>query len=132
MRIKLSDDFYADELWCRHCLKYRLHPGFLDAAQALRTKLGLPIHPTSGGRCAIYNAAVDGHAKSLHVFDREQHPGMQGTLAIDAAAPAGDYRGKLFRVAWELGWSIGWNARRGFLHLDRRDLVGLPQTSFDY
>jgi hypothetical protein len=58
---------------------------------------------------------------------------MEGTMAIDIATPDGAYRGELFSLAWARGWSIGWNARRGFLHLDRRiDLSGWAQTTFDY
>lgn len=129
---RLSPDFYKVELACKHCGVLRLHPGFLDKLQGLRDSFGVAMSPTSGCRCAVYNEQVGGHFKSLHVFDREQHPGQQGTLAVDIAARYGSYRGALFSVAWGLGWSIGWNAKKGFLHLDRRDFVGLPQTSFDY
>ena len=131
-RLRLTEHFYADELWCKHCGVLRLHPGFVDALQAVRTRLNMPMHPTSGCRCAAYNTSIGGHTKSLHVLDVAQHPGQLGTLAVDVACLDGGYRGTLFAVAWDLGWSIGWNATRGFLHLDRRVAIGLPQHSFDY
>lgn len=131
-RVQLSLSFYADEFWCRHCQKLNLHPGFLESLQWLRGTLRKPMHPTSGCRCQEYNTLIKGHPRSLHVLDHAQYPGQAGTLAVDIAAVDGAYRGLLFSLAWEQGWSIGWNAARGFLHLDRRDWLGLPQTSFDY
>ena len=133
MREKLSENFYRDELQCRcGCGGLVLHPGLIENVQALRTELALPMHPTSGCRCTAWNAKVGGHPRSLHIYDHPQHPGQLGTLGIDFAATDGAYRGRLFSIAWRRGWSIGWNAKRGFLHLDRRDWIGLPQTSFDY
>lgn len=132
MRQRLTESFYADEFWCKHCRELNLHPGFIEALQDVRSRLSIPMHPTSGCRCAVYNEDIGGHKRSLHVLDAPQHAGQQGTLAVDIAAVDGTYRGKLFAIAWDLGWSIGWNAKRGFLHLDRRDWIGLPQTSFDY
>jgi hypothetical protein len=87
---------------------------------------------TGPARCKIHNAAVGGHPKSLHIFDEPQHAKQQGALGVDVEAADGAFRGKLFSMAWKHGFSIGWNAKRKFLHLDRRDLIGLPQTSFDY
>jgi len=124
--------FQDAELQCRHCGMLKLHRGFRDALEALREVFRRPMTLTSACRCKAHNEAVGGHPKSLHVGDVEQHPGQQGTLAVDVATPNGTYRGELFRLAWERGWSIGWNAKKNFLHLDRRVDVGLPQTSFDY
>lgn len=132
MREKLSENFYADEFWCKHCRKIRFHPGFVDKLQAVRTELAMPMHPTSGCRCALYNKEIGGHASSLHILDVPQHPGQQGTLAVDIAAMHGPFRGRLFVIAYRHGFSIGWNAKRGFLHLDWRAAVGLMQTTFDY
>lgn len=133
MREKLSEHFFADELRCRcGCGRLVLHPGFLDKLQAVRHELALPMHPTSGCRCDAYNRAIGGHERSLHVCDKPMHPGQQGTLGGDFAAVDGAYRQKLFAIATKHGLSIGWNAKRGFLHIDWRGAVGLPQTSFDY
>ena len=94
--------------------------------------LNRPMNVTSGARCKAHNGTVGGHPKSLHIFDDPQHPGQDGALALDVATVDGAYRGALFALAWQHGWSIGGNGPRKFLHLDRRDLVGLARTSFDY
>lgn len=136
MSAPLTAHFDDDELWCRHCRQFRFHPGFLDALEALRTRLGEPMRVTSGARCRAHNDSEDvrGHARSLHVFDDVAYPaaGQEGALAADVATPDGAYRGRLFAAAWGLGWSVGWNSPKRFLHLDRRDRVGLPQATFDY
>lgn len=139
MRARLTENFYEDEMRCKcGCGLLIVHPGFMQWLQTVRGELGAPMQVTSGCRCKEYNdrpadeGGVGGHPKSLHVCDFAQHPGQLGTLAADIVAADGAYRGSLFSVAWRVGFSIGWNAKRGFLHLDRRDMVGLPQTSFDY
>lgn len=133
---KLSKDFYAYEFVCKGSGKLILHPGLIDELQILRdevyeyTKAGMII--TSGCRSFAYNTLIKGHERSLHICDREIHPGQQGTLGIDVAAVDPYYRGCLFACAWRRGWSIGWNAVRKFLHIDKRVWVRLPQSSFDY
>jgi hypothetical protein len=125
--------FFSDaELRCSHCGLLKLHRGFRASLEALRADFKRPMVLTSACRCKAHNEAVGGHAKSLHVGDVEQHPGQQGCLAVDVATPDGAYRGQLFRIAWERGFSIGWNAKKRFLHLDRRVDIGLLQTSFEY
>lgn len=131
--MKLSENFVESDFRCRcGCGLLILHPGFIESLQAVRTQFGRAMVVTSGCRCAAHNARVGGHPKSLHVCDKPQHAEQHGTLAVDIATPEGFYRGALFKIAWEHGFSVGWNAKRGFLHLDRRDLIGLPHTSFDY
>lgn len=133
MPTKLTEDFWDYEMRCKcGCGLLIIHPGFMQWLQAVRDELRVPMHVTSGCRCKEYNAKIGGHPKSLHICDEPQHSGQQGTLAVDIAAADGVYRGRLFAVAWLAGFSVGWNAKRGFLHLDRRDMVGLSQTSFDY
>ena len=135
----LTDHFREDELRCRcGCGKLILHPGLAEALEDLRRELDQPMTITSACRCKAHNdrpaaeGGAGGHSKSLHVCDAAQHPGQMGCLAVDVAAPDGTYRGKLFSIAWRRGWSIGWNAKRGFLHLDRRVWIGMQQTTFDY
>ena len=128
----MTRHFTKYELACTHCGLARFHPGFLDSLEAVREELGFPMNVTGPARCKVHNAAVKGHERSLHIGDEPQHPGQEGTLGVDIEAADGAYRGKLFSVAWKHGFSIGWNAKKKFLHLDRRDLIGLPQTSFDY
>lgn len=124
--------FRDHELACTHCGMLRLHRGFRDELNALRHALALPMVISGPGRCKAHNTAIGGHPRSLHVMDEPQHPGQEGCLGIDVATPDGHYRGRIFTLAYSRGWSIGWNAAKKFLHMDRRDWVGLPQTSFDY
>jgi hypothetical protein len=125
--------FFSDaELRCTHCGMLKIHRGFRGELEGLRGELGLPMKITGPGRCKAHNEAVGGHPKSLHIMDEPQHEGQQGMLGVDVETPNGVYRGRLFSIAWKRGFSIGWNAKKKYLHLDRRDLIGLPQTSFDY
>lgn len=124
--------FSEAELACKHCGKVKLHPGFAEELKGLRVELNEAMSLTSACRCKIHNANVGGHPNSLHVLDEAQHPGQDGTLAVDVAAADGAYRGRLFALAWKRGWSIGWNAKQKFLHLDKRVMIGLQQTTFDY
>lgn len=123
-------NFTPDELRCKGSGKLAFHPGFLDALQQLRSELGKPMVITSGCRSTMHNAAVGGHSHSLHICDAPQHDGQLGTLAVDVAYGSGAFRGALVSLAWAIGFSIGWG--NGFIHLDRRDFVGLPRTTFDY
>lgn len=128
----MTPHFTKTELGCNHCGLAQFHPGFLDKLEELRVAMAMPMTINSACRCSQHNANIKGHVKSLHVGDREMHPGQQGSLAVDVATSDPYYRGKLFATAWRLGWSIGWNGPSKFLHLDRRDMVGLSQTTFDY
>lgn len=128
----ISKYFSSAELRCKHCGLTEFHPYFLERLYTLRETFGKPMNPTSCCRCAVYNAAVKGKPGSFHIGDTPQHEGQLGCLAIDITTPDGFYRGELFTFAWKQGWSIGWNAKRSFLHLDMRILIGFGQISFDY
>ena len=133
----LSVNFSRAEMACRGTTcgcggLARFHSGFMARLQMLRTEFGKSMTVNSGCRCNTHNSNVGGHPKSLHVGNVDHHPGQTGCLAADIATPDGAYRGELFALAWRHGFSIGWNAKKGFLHLDRRDFVGLSQNSFDY
>lgn len=130
-------EYFSDkELGCRHCGLTRFHPGFLQALIDLRKALDKPMTLRSACRCKAHNESdtVKGHPRSLHVGDEPAHAdkGQLGCLAIDVETPDGAYRGRLFELAWDYGWSIGWNGPKKFLHLDRRDMIGMEQTTFDY
>jgi hypothetical protein len=135
---QLSKDFWEYEFACKHCGVMTIHPGFVEVLQFVRdevhSKTARGMRVTSGCRCLYWNAhpSVKGHKTSLHICDIPQHEGQKGTLGVDIAAVDGFYRGVLFSVAWGVGFSIGWNATRGFLHLDRRDWLGKPQSTFNY
>jgi len=103
---------------------------FMDALQTLREELSRPMRLTSACRSAEHNKSVGGHPRSLHVCDEPARRQQEGCLAVDVAIVDGNYRGHLVATAWQRGWSVGWNTT--FCHLDRRDFVGLPQSTFDY
>ena len=129
----MTSHFARKELQCKcGCGLANFHPGFLDKLEELRVELDEPMSLTSACRCTTHNIKVGGHERSLHIGDNPQHSGQGGTLAIDVATPNAAYRGRLVAIAWILGWSIGWGGKKGFVHLDRRDMVGLSQTTFDY
>lgn len=131
----MSRFFSHAELACRgtNCCGgvVRLHSGFLEALDALRVEYGAPMALTSGCRCLAHNMNVGGHPRSLHVSDKEQHPGMQGTLAVDVRVSSAAEAHRLGMLAMNRGWSVG-VPRGGFIHLDRRDFVNLPAGLFGY
>lgn len=109
--------FTPRELACRcrkHCRSEYYHdPGFLDALEALRMRLGRPLVISSGRRCAIHNAEVGGAPLSQH----------RVAVAVDIVlAGWGDHaRRALLHEAIALGFTgIGFGTT--FLHLDRRVL----------
>ena len=120
------------------CGLLRLHRGFRDEMDAVAAELGRPVYARSCCRCKAHNdrpsseGGAGGHVRSLHVGDFPHHAdkGQQGALAVDWGTPDGAYRGALFAILWKRGWSVGWG--NGFLHGDRRDWIGMPQTTFDY
>ncbi|KJS41175.1 MAG: hypothetical protein VR70_05345 [Rhodospirillaceae bacterium BRH_c57] len=126
-------NFSPGELWCKGTGKMQFHPGFLDALQALRAEYGQGMTITSACRSADYNSKVGGARRSLHICDVAQHSGQAGTLAVDVAVGGAAHAHGLVSLALSLGWSVGVpNLSRGFVHLDRRDLVGLPCGVFGY
>jgi hypothetical protein len=125
-------NFTQGELRCSRTLRIGVSLKFLCALQLIRDALSAPMIVTSGCRSTEYNEFIKGHERSLHIYDQALYPSQEGALAVDIATVDAVYRGRLFSVAWDMGWSIGWNGPRRFLHLDRRDWVGLPQTTFDY
>jgi hypothetical protein len=124
--------FTPAELACRASGGLRLAPGFGDLLVILRLAYGQPMRVTSCCRSAAHNKAVGGDPRSFHVFDDPAHP-TGGTCAIDIAAADAAIAHDLVAAAMRLGWSVG-VPRQGvrFIHLDRRDLAGLPPAVFGY
>lgn len=121
--------FSHEELQCPATKVVKLADGFTFALRDLRVAWGRPMKVNSCCRSEAHNKAIGGHPKSLHVYDFPVHP-INGTAAIDIATPDNLARTNLHLLAWSMGWSIGHG--RNFLHLDRRDLAGLPQRMFGY
>ncbi len=133
-------NFAAHELASKDSGLVRVSLRFMKELQYLRSELELPISINSGCRTRTHNTRVGGHPRSLHICDEHRlfrgnrgvlPPALdiQGSLAVDIRTDHSN-RGDLFSLAWEEGWSIGWG--KGFLHLDRRIWLGLPQRTFDY
>lgn len=122
--------FSHAELACKATGAVKLAPGFAHKLAMLRMTFGKPMIVTSCCRSAEHNRRVGGHPRSLHVYD-EPHWPTGGTCAIDIRVPNGTYAGELAFLAWQQGWSYG-VPKGGFIHLDRRDIVGLPQAVFGY
>lgn len=123
-------NFEPWELACRSDGSLVVSWRFMEQLQGLRKLFDKPMHITSGYRTDEHNEDIRGKKGSFHL-DRPER-GIEGALGVDVAATDGPYRGELFARAWTAGWSIGWNAKRGFLHLDRRLDIGWRQTTFDY
>src|SRR3990172_11881 len=120
--------FSHEELESPDTHEVRLADGFALELIRLRATGGKPMKVNSCCRSAAHNLAIGGHPRSLHIYDAPQH-GLNGCAAIDIATPDAPQRAKLRRLAWGMGWSVGLG--RWFLHLDRRDLAGLPQREFN-
>lgn len=123
--------YFSDrELQCRCCGGIRLAAGFLMRLNELREAMGEPMIVNSACRCARHNSAINGHPKSLHVFDKPVHA-TGGTCAVDIRTPDERYREKLKTLALKLGFSVGLG--KGFLHIDdRTEVLGFKQMVFSY
>ncbi|MEZ5945953.1 MAG: D-Ala-D-Ala carboxypeptidase family metallohydrolase [Hyphomonas sp.] len=104
--------FSPRELACRcggrFCKgEYWHDEAFLDALEAVRAEVGLPLVVNSGHRCELWNAYVGGAANSLHK-----------QIAADIAL-AGHDRHALKAAAMRAGFT-GFGLATNFLHLDRR------------
>jgi hypothetical protein len=124
--------FTREELQCKcGCGLTNFHPGILEKLSSLRTQYNKPMKLSSACRCLNHNRRVSPLApqRSLHIGDFETRPGHKGAMAFDVLVNGAD-KGQLFALAWANGWSVGWN--KGFLHLDGRLLLGMPQTTFEY
>jgi len=64
----LTKNFSRFEFSCRcGCGLADIHPDTVQALQALRDRLGAPIHINSGCRCVRHNKAVSGATHSYHL-----------------------------------------------------------------
>jgi uncharacterized protein YcbK (DUF882 family) len=108
-----SAHFTAAELACSHCGVNNCTTELVTALEALRSRVGHPVHILSGYRCPIHNAAVGGVPASQHLLGTAADvtvPGMTTAALESAAAQCHEIRG------------IGRDDHRGFVHVDVRRL----------
>lgn len=127
--MKENKYFTHKELACPVTGVVKLAPFFLSDLIKLREEYGKPMTVNSCCRSHDHNMQVGGHPRSLHVYDIPYHP-TGGTCAIDIHMPDGFDKGDLVQLALSKGWSVG--VAKTYLHLDRRDYVGLAQTLYTY
>lgn len=124
-RILFSHDELKDPVSC----EVTFANTFVGHLISLRLKYDKPMIVTGPVRTKARNEAMRAaHPRSLHVYDLPNH-GLAGAAALDFAIPA-DSRAAFVQLALSLGWSIG--VASTFVHIDRRDLAGLPQGLFGY
>lgn len=85
---------------------YACQPELMDALEALRAAVGVPLSVTSGYRCPKHNAAIGGHPNSAH---------LQG-LAADISAD-GRLQYQILRHAAAVGFT-GIGVASWGVHLD--------------
>lgn len=129
--MKISENFSREELECKGSGQFKLHDGFIESLQRLRSAYGRAMRINSCCRSKEYNIAVGGHHRSLHVCDDSHHP-HDGSMAIDISMKgwSAEERKSLQDLAWSHGWSLG--VHHAFLHLDRRIDINLNQAKFYY
>jgi len=123
--------FSQRELACKGTGVIRLDARFAKALVALRREWNSPLIPNSVCRTPEHNKNEKGHPTSLHLTENPVRK-TNGTMAIDIRWRDWSRQKKIdfCRFARKLGWSVG--LHEGFVHLDRRVDVGLPQAIFLY
>lgn len=123
--------FHFTELMCPRTQRVVLADGFDAALLRLRATYGEPLRVASCCRSHGHNVAIQGHRRSLHVYDNSYWLGSDGgCAAIDFTIETGESRHTLLTIAYQQGWSVGHASH--FVHLDRRDYATLPPCSFHY
>lgn len=67
---RLSEHFWRSEMECPHCHELVIEQELLDKLEALRSRIGRPIHVNSGYRCRVHNEEVKGSPNSQHLYGR--------------------------------------------------------------
>lgn len=105
--------FSDKELACRHCGVNGCTQELVDALEAIRSVIGLPINVNSGYRCPEHNAAVGGVPDSQHVQGIAADISVAGLSAVDL------YRAALQVPAFANG-GIGVARIQNYIHVDTR------------
>ena len=122
-------NFSAKELGCHCCGTIRVHEALLDALEILREKTK-PLHVISCSRCLSHNGTINGHETSLHLIDNPKY--LTPTIAADINTSSWSDTEKmaLYTEARRMGLSMG--LKTNSIHVDYRELAGLPQKVFFY
>jgi uncharacterized protein YcbK (DUF882 family) len=105
-----SAHFTESELSCHHCGANECTQELVDALEALRLVIGLPIKINDAYRCPTHNAAVGGVSTSYHIV------GMAADIEVEGMTPEQLYREALKIPAFRgIGVSVG-----RYIHVDVR------------
>lgn len=117
-----SEHFSESELACRcGCGVNGVVQELLDALEAFRSLVGVPVTINCAYRCAAHNAKIGGAPKSQHV------PGRAADVKV---------RGKTARDLYDLAIQVpaihglGVDDHRQYLHLDVRKMETLAQWCY--
>lgn len=104
-----SPHFSDQELACPCCGVNLCTGPLVNALEALRAEVGLPITVNSGYRCGPHNQAVGGEPNSYHVR------GMAADVKVKGIAPT-----ELYEIARRIPAFGGFGVAKTFLHVDVR------------
>lgn len=123
--------FKDKELECPYTRKVKLHPGFLKELNLLRKELNFAMVVNSCCRSKEYNNIINGHPRSLHVYDEPFHP-ILGCMAVDISTKNLKPRQEIALIAkaYDNKWSVG--LAKTFIHIDLRVDIGMPQVYYKY
>ena len=110
--MKLSEHFDSTEFNCKCCGKGgdKINPKLIELLEAIRDKVGEPIHINSGYRCEAHNKAVGGKSHSHHKL------GNAADIHVKSLTPAQLH--KFLEDHFKIG-GMGLYAR--FVHVDVRE-----------
>lgn len=104
-----SEHFQDAELACPCCGENYCTEPLVNALEALRAEVGLPITVNSGYRCGAHNAKVGGEPNSYHTR------GMAADIRVAGISPA-----ELYEIARRIPAFGGFGVAKTFLHVDVR------------
>jgi hypothetical protein len=130
--------FKAHELACPKTALIQMEPIFLARLVCLLYELDHGLTLNSACRTPSYNATLEGaHKHSLHQTLNPKHKNRFTDQALMTCAVDIKTRGwsdtkikNLVNKAEKLGFSVG--IAKTFIHLDSRDVAGLPPHRFYY
>lgn len=124
-------NFTAGELACPTSSRIKVDKRFLERLWTLRYIIERSLVINSCCRSFSHNTLVGGHWRSLHLMDNP-HWDTLGTMACDISILNWGQEGidELLEIARDLNFSVG--LANTFVHLDCRELIGLPRIDFTY